>query len=43
MVCAVLDLYNLSGVGTGVPCVEAGLNTSTVALPVVRGDEKGTQ
>jgi hypothetical protein len=25
------------------PCVEAGYNTSTVALRVVRGDERGTQ
>jgi hypothetical protein len=24
-------------------CVEVGLNTSTIALQVVRGDKKGTQ
>jgi hypothetical protein len=26
-----------------VPCMEVGLNTSTIALQVIGGDEKGTQ
>jgi hypothetical protein len=42
MVCALLDLYTISGVGTGVSRVEAGSNTSTVALRVLGGDEKGS-
>jgi hypothetical protein len=33
----------LTPVSQSVPRVEAGSNTSTVALRVVRGDEKGTQ
>jgi hypothetical protein len=39
---AVLGLYILSCIDTGVPCVEAGSNTSTVTLRVVGGDEKGS-
>jgi hypothetical protein len=43
MVYAVLGLYILYCVGAGFqPRVEAGSNTSTVALRVVGGDEKGS-
>jgi hypothetical protein len=41
MVCAVLGLYTLPSVGTGVFRVEAVSNTSTVALRVAEDDKKG--
>jgi hypothetical protein len=40
MVCAVLGLYTLSSVGSGVCRVEAVSNTSAVAQCVVGDDEK---
>jgi hypothetical protein len=35
-------MYEFMKYAVQIPCEEAGLNTSTVALWVVRGDEKGT-
>jgi hypothetical protein len=40
MIYAVIGLYVLSCIGVGISRVEAGSNTSTVALRVVGGDEK---